>query len=451
MAQKAEDQDAQFTDVTHGRVASDSQDARLQKTAESSSAVPTQAHTESAELQKHAGAQKPGGIFGAFSAFWRRPQAEATSVNNGASAQPLEQQLPAVQQEEQVSQFPAGATDPALAQPHSTEGEGSQHVTQMSEHVPEHAPEQEPNIVDATAGSGPITNLVHGQLLVHQDPDAVVQQDPAHPVLPPSATAPFATEDTPSHTVTLITRPSRNAVLPQQAFTRSASYTTSQHQLFSLQMSKVEQPAGSLRTLKSARADHAVDSTRFLMQHGMQQLAPQGASVQQAPPFADEYSGAAVSAPDSTDFLARHQATDNTSQPLLPPSATAPFATEDTPSHTVTSITRPARDIRLPQQALIHNASYTTVQQQLLSLPISVADRPEGSIRALNSARMPHPMESISFLQQPQRSALVAASHAAAVMSAEHSMLSCCAVIMSESTTTHVKLVRPVPVLEEIP
>ena len=115
-----------------------------------------------------------------------------------------------------------------------------------------------------------------------------------------------------------------------------------------------------------------------------------------------------------------HPGVYHASRPLPPPSATAPFATEDTPHHTVTSITRPGQSTVLPQQAYIPNASYTTAQQHLMSLPLLKADRPEGSIRALNSARRPHPLESISFLQQPQPSGFAPAALGTAATPADH-------------------------------
>lgn len=97
------------------------------------------------------------------------------------------------------------------------------------------------------------------------------------------------------------------------------------------------------------------------------------------------------------------------SQQQTPPaSATAPFATEDTPVHIATSITRPSQNAVLPQSAFNHNTSQTMKERQLLSQPVEGSEQPDDTAKSPISARRPHPMESIRFLQQPQTHALVA-------------------------------------------
>lgn len=240
---------AQVKDVTNGRATGDSQAEDAQHSDEASSSAPAAPSLpeESAEMQKTADAQKPSGFFGAFSALWRKNPADPTSAQNEAATQASEQHQG--QQAQPVADVPAGADISTDLLDFVESRQGAEQVSQM-QHAPEPA-------VHAAAEAAVMQQFVPAEA-------GSIQRTTPQPILPPSATAPFATDDTPSHTITSITRPSQNAVLPQQAFIQNSSYTAAQQQLFSLPIPQSELPERSIRTLNSARRPHPMEAISFL-------------------------------------------------------------------------------------------------------------------------------------------------------------------------------------------
>jgi hypothetical protein len=355
-------------DVTNGTT--DSQGKSQQHSAAAA------ADSAQSEEGQAAGLKKPSGLFGAFSSLWRKSEAGAIPFQNETVPHWAEQQQQRQQHRQQQQQQPTHEEQHAAhfaAPAYMRDPQVNQGAPPPTGHVATGYSEFQDHIM----AEGALRQ--HTLQQPHTNQPYATHYHAGRP-RPPSATAPFATDDTPANHLSSSTRPSQNAVLPQQVFPTRPAYT--------------------------APAPHHSGNVSQLQpqQQGVQPWLGQGAVAQQ-PPFVSDAAAAELhsSAKDS-------RSGELVGLPMLPAaSATAPFATEDTPVHIVTSITRPSQNSALPQRVLSQNHSYTSAQLQLLSLPHQQEAPREGSMRSVTSARRPHPMESISFLQHPQQHEPVAA------------------------------------------